>query len=588
MQFSELVLTSAEVASTRARRKKITALGGLLRRVSADELPIVVRFLSGELTQGRVGLGPATVRAALDAARSVSAVPPADRPELLHVDAALGEIAKIAGSGSNTRRRMALATLFERLDDAGRDFLARLILGEVRHGALEGLMVEAIAAASGVPATAVRRGVMLTGDLSHVAAVVADEGSGGLAQISLRLFRPIQPMLAETAENPQAAIEQLGQAALEYKLDGVRVQVHKDADEVRVYTRQLNEITNRVPEVVEAAHRLRTSQTILDGEVLALRPDGRPHPFQTTMRRLGRQRDVEQLRDSLPLSVVFFDCLLLDRQELIDRSAAERHLALTDCVPEQHRVPRLVTGDVSSANRFLEQAIAAGHEGIMAKSDLDAYEAGGRGRSWLKIKPSHTLDLVVLAAEWGSGRRRGWLSNLHLGARVGGNQFAMVGKTFKGLTDETLAWQSEQLLRLETGRDQHVVFVRPELVVEIAFNDVQRSPHYASGVALRFARVKRYRTDKSAGEADTLEQFGVAAGLIGMGESGKKTPGVFWGHRRFAELPKQPKSPCGPYLRISLSARFIHGVPGLGVIQRLTVFGLEIAAIEVIDHSDRV
>jgi DNA ligase-1 len=359
---------------------------------------------------------------------------------------------------------------------------------------------------------------MLAGDLPAVARAAVAEGGAGLVRFGLELFRPVQPMLAQPADDLEAALGRLGEAAFEYKLDGARVRVHKADDEVRVYSRALNEVTPAVPELVESVRALPARRAILDGEVLALRPVGRPHPFQVTMRRFGRRLDVEAMRRELPLATAWFDLLYLDGEELLDQPYGRRAAALEELAPAVQpaasdgpagaagRVPALVTGDLDAAREFLDQAIRRGHEGVMAKSLGAGYEAGGRGWSWLKVKPAHTLDLVVLAAEWGHGRRSGWLSNLHLGARDperGG--FVMLGKTFKGLTDKMLAWQTEQFLAREIGRDRWTVHVRPELVVEIAFNDVQASPRYPGGLALRFARVKRYRDDKTAAEADTID-----------------------------------------------------------------------------------
>jgi DNA ligase 1 len=365
--------------------------------------------------------------------------------------------------------------------------------------------VEAVAAAAGLPAGDVRRAAMLTGDLPRVARAALTEGAGGLAGFAVRLFHPVLPMLAGTAESETEALAELGEAALEWKLDGARVQIHKGGDEVRVYSRRLNEVTPAVPELVEQARALPARELIAEGEAIALRPDGTPHPFQTTMTRFGRRLDVERTRLTVPLTLFLFDLLYLDGTTLLDEPLVRRADALARTVPPSLLVPRLVTADPAAARGFLDAALARGHEGIMAKA-LDApYEAGRRGRRWLKLKPVRTLDLVVLAAEWGHGRRDGWLSNLHLGARdeaTGG--FVMLGKTFKGMTDEMLAWQTARLQELEIGRDGHTVFVRPELVVEVAFNDLQASPQYPGGLALRFARLKGYRPDKSAGDADTM------------------------------------------------------------------------------------
>ncbi len=379
-------------------------------------------------------------------------------------------------------------------------------MGEVRQGALQAVLIEALAAASELPATAVRRAVMLGGELPAVAVAALRDGEPGLARFRLELMRPIQPMLAGTAPSPAEALAKRGRAAFEWKLDGARIQVHRRGDDVRVFTRKLHDVTAAVPEVVEAARELPADRLVLDGEVIALRPDGRPHPFQTTMRRFGRKLDVGALRDELPLSPFFFDVLHVGGDDLLERAAAERWSVLADLVPAARRVTREVLDDEADAEAFFERALDQGHEGLVVK-DLDApYEAGRRGGNWLKLKLAHTLDLVVLAAEWGSGRRRGLLSNLHLGARdpsTGG--FVMLGKTFKGLTDETLRRQTERLQSLATEVEQHVVHVRPELVVEIAFDGIQRSPQYPAGLALRFARLRRYRADKSAAEIDTID-----------------------------------------------------------------------------------
>ena len=381
-----------------------------------------------------------------------------------------------------------------------------LLHGELRQGALEGVMVEAVARAAAVPAADVRRALMLAGELPVVAAAALADGREGLESFRLEVLRPVKPMLAQTADRIDEALERAGTAAVEWKLDGARLQVHRLGEEVRAYTRSLADVTDRVPEVVEAVRRLPLTAAVLDGEVIALRPDGRPHPFQVTMGRFGSSGERDGSRESVPLSPFFFDCLHVDGDDLLDRPASER-LALLDArVPEQSRITRIETADAAEAERFLENALAHGHEGVMVKSLGARYEAGRRGAGWLKVKRAHTLDLVVLAAEWGHGRRHGRLSNLHLGApdpATGG--FVMLGKTFKGMTDDMLAWQTECLLGLETHREGHVVHVRPELVVEIAFDGVQTSTRYPGGLALRFARVKGYRPDKPVSEADTID-----------------------------------------------------------------------------------
>ena len=415
------------------------------------------------------------------------------------------EIARTGGKGSGATRRRLLQALLGRLNDDERHFLYGLVMGELRQGAVEGLVVEALAHAAGVPAADVRRAVMMAGDVSRVARVALVEGQTGLAAFAVQLFRPVLPMLAGTAESEEEALAELGEAALEYKLDGARVQIHKHGDEIRVYSRRLNEVTPAVPELVEAARRMPARELILEGEAIALRRDGTPHPFQTTMSRFGRRLEVERMRGTTPLTLFLFDLLYLDGAPLIDEPLYRRSAELVKTAPAELLVPRLVTASVEEAREFLAASLGRGHEGMMAKAVDSPYEAGRRGRRWLKVKPVRTLDLVVLAAEWGHGRRRGWLSNLHLGARDaerGG--FVMLGKTFKGMTDEMLAWQTEKLQQLEVSRDGHTVYVRPELVVEVAFNDLQASPQYPGGLALRFARIKGYRPDKSAADADTL------------------------------------------------------------------------------------
>ncbi|MEA2624726.1 MAG: ligase 1 [Candidatus Binatota bacterium] len=501
MRLAELVGASADVAQTAARSAKIARLAEVLRKGTPEEVPIAIAFLSGGPRQRKLGVGPSMLRRALpvDAAAGPSL-------ELVEVDRAFGEVAAETGAGSSGRRIERLRDLFRRATADERDFLFRVGIGELRQGALEGIMFDAVAAAYAVPAADVRRAAMASGDLGAVAAAAARDGAAGLAQFSIVLFRPIQPMLAHTAGDVGEAVGRLGEAALEYKMDGARVQIHKSGEHVEVFTRTLKPVTDSVPEIVEAVRALPAREIILDGEAIALEPGRRPHPFQVTMRRFGRRLDVERLRRELPLETFCFDVLWMDGGSLVDAPAAERWSILEGVLPEALRIPRIRSADAAEARRFFERAIEAGHEGVMAKS-LDArYEAGRRGQAWLKVKPARTLDLVVLAAEWGHGRRHGWLSNLHLGARdprTGG--FVMLGKTFKGMTDEMLAWQTEQLLALEVARDEWTVHVRPELVVEIAFSDVQESSHYPGGMALRFARVKRYRTDKRAEDADTID-----------------------------------------------------------------------------------
>ncbi|HYO16753.1 MAG TPA: ATP-dependent DNA ligase [Thermoanaerobaculia bacterium] len=512
MRLSDLVATSRRVAETRSRAEKIGALADLLRRLGPEEIDIAVAFLSGHLRQGRIGLGGAAVRNALPGTAAQEPSLP-----LREVDAAFERIAGVIGTGSTAERARLLSDLLSRATREEQDFLARLIFGELRQGALAGLMAEALAAAAEVPADEVRRALMLAGELPAVARAVLTEGRAGLGCFHLQLFRPLQPMLAQPAGDVSEALGRLGEAALELKLDGARIQVHKAEDDVRVFSRRGHDVTQAVPELVETVQALPPRQLLLDGEVIALRPDGAPHPFPITMRRFGRKLDVPRLRGELPLTPFFFDLLHVDGEDLIDRPAGERFAALGEATPGL-AVPRIVTADPEEADAFFESALAGGHEGIMAKAVDAPYEAGRRGSSWLKIKPAHTLDLVVLAAEWGHGRRQGWLSNLHLGARDpehGG--FVMLGKTFKGLTDEMLAWQTKRFQELALGTDGWTVHLRPEIVAEIAFSDVQESPQYPAGMALRFARVKRYREDKTAAEADTIE---TVRKIFGVGREG--------------------------------------------------------------------
>jgi DNA ligase 1 len=399
-----------------------------------------------------------------------------------------------------------LGELFARATREEQDFLLRLIVGELRQGALEGVMMDAIGRAADLPAADVRRAVMLAGSMTAVASAALREGRTGLARFSLELFRPIRPMLAQTAADVAEALDGLGEAHLEYKLDGARVQVHKSGHDVRIFTRELNDKTEAAPEIVEAVAALAVKEAIFDGEAIGLTPGGMPQPFQVTMRRFGRKLDVDAIRDNLPLHAHLFDCLYVDGEPLIDRPQRERFGALAKVLPPAMAIPHLVTGDADAAQAFMEQALQHGHEGLMAKALEAPYEAGGRGAGWLKIKRAHTLDLVVLAAEWGHGRRSGWLSNLHLGARDSATgSFVMLGKTFKGMTDAMLRWQTQHLQALAVAAAGHVVHVRPELVVEIAFNDIQASTQYPGGMALRFARVKRYRTEKPPDEADTID-----------------------------------------------------------------------------------
>jgi DNA ligase 1 len=502
MLLREIAEASSAVAATSSRNGKVAVLAALLERAPAPLAATAVSWLMGETRQGRIGVGPAAVREAAMAAAVADAT-----LDVSAVEAVFDRIAGLHGPGSAAARHTGLRELFAAATGAEQDFLSRLLRGELRQGALEGVMADAVARAARLPVADVRRAAQLAGDLPAVAGAALHGGAAALAEFGVRLFRPLQPMLAQPASDIDDALARLQRAAFDYKLDGARVQVHKSGDEVRVYTRRLNEVTASVPELVQRVSALPTRELVLDGEAIALREDGRPAPFQVTMSRFGSRVAVERLRGEVPLSELYFDCLFVDGESLLDATAEQRFAALRDVLPPSAIVPRLVTADASAAAAFLAQARAAGHEGIVAKSLAAPYDAGRRGGAWLKVKQADTLDLVVLAAEWGSGRRSGWLSNLHLGARdpdAGG--FVMLGKTFKGLTDALLAWQTRALLDREIGREGHIVHVRPELVVEIAFEGVQTSPRYPGGVALRFARVKRYRQDKSAADADTIDR----------------------------------------------------------------------------------
>jgi ATP-dependent DNA ligase I len=506
VRLAELVDASAAVAATPARNAKVAALAELIGRAEPDEIGPVVRWLSGELTQRQIGVGWALLRdgggAPEELAELAAETPAAPGPALsvADVEAAFGAIGELRGAGSVGARRAAVRALFARATGDEQAFLTRLLLGDLRQGALAGVMADAVAKAAGVPAAELRRALMLRGDLGAVAGIAIAGGSDRLAAVTLEVGRPLAPMLAGSAADIPAALAKIAPAAVDWKLDGARIQVHRAGDDVAIYTRTLDDVTDRLPEVVEVARALPVDAIVLDGEAIALRDDGRPEPFQVTGARFGTRK-----ARSVPLASLFFDVLHLDGADLLDAPLTERTAALERVVPAEHRIPRAVVEEAGGAQAAFDAAVAAGHEGVVVKA-LDApYAAGRRGAAWLKVKPVHTLDLVVLAAEWGHGRRRGKLSNLHLGARdeeTGG--WAMLGKTFKGLTDELLAWQTEQLLALQTHREGIAVFVRPELVVEIAFDGVQTSSRYPSGMALRFARVKRYRDDKTAAEADTV------------------------------------------------------------------------------------
>jgi DNA ligase-1 len=570
--LSDLVRTSEAVSLASARRVKISEIAGLLRRAAPAEIPVAVAFLSGELRQRQIGVGyaalggllrpagPDTARirpGAEDPATGGSPGPGLAPLTVAETDSVFAAIGATTGPGSQAERRRLLGTLFGRAAPDEQSFLTRLLAGELHQGALEGVMTEAVARAAGVEAGEVRRALLLGGSLPAVAEaalsaasaarrepppagqapadqVPADQAAGKDASASLddagaaaaaalaalRAFRlevgrPLRPMLAASAPTVAAAFERVCPAAAEWKIDGIRIQVHRQGPEVRVFTRTLDDITARLPEITRAVLASPAAALVLDGEAIALEPGGRARPFQVTASRAGTQAAPGPESTDVPLTPFFFDLLHLDGRDLIDEPATVRHALMAGVLPADLRVPRLVTGDVAEAEAFFADAVARGHEGVVLKS-LDApYAAGRRGSEWIKVKPRHTLDLVVLAAEWGHGRRRGWLSNLHLGARDPAGGFVMLGKTFKGLTDEMLRWQTEQFLGLadppgqrpggDLGDARGVLRLRPEMVVEIAFDGVQASPRYPGGLALRFARVLRYRPDKQAAGADTID-----------------------------------------------------------------------------------
>ncbi|MEV0479067.1 ATP-dependent DNA ligase [Streptomyces sp. NPDC050508] len=501
MLLTRLAHVSQEVAATSARSRKIALLAELFRDAEADDVPIVIPYLAGRLPQGRLGIGWKVLSRQVD---------PAPEPALTvrEVDARLTALGKVSGAGSQAERGRLVGELMGAATADEQRFLFGLITGEVRQGALDAVAVEGLAEATGVPATDVRRAVMLAGSLQTVAEALLTDGPTSLDRFQLTVGRPVLPMLAHSAGSVAEAVEKLGACAVEEKLDGIRVQVHRDGEVVRLYTRTLDDITDRLPELTAAAMELRGERFILDGEVISFDEDGRPRSFQETAGRVGSRVDVATAAETVPVSPVFFDVLSVDGRDLLDLPFAERHAELARLVPEPMRVRRtLVSGpeDVPAAEAFLAETLKRGHEGVVVKGLDAAYSAGRRGASWLKVKPVHTLDLVVLAAEWGHGRRTGKLSNLHLGARSSDGSFAMLGKTFKGMTDAMLTWQTERLQELAVESDGHVVTVRPELVVEIAYDGLQRSTRYPAGVTLRFARVVRYREDKRAEEADSVE-----------------------------------------------------------------------------------
>lgn len=506
--LADVVETSNRIASTSKRLEKTDLLSGLLRRLRPDEVDIVVPFLSGAVRQGRVGIGYSRLREAMGSPAGEATLQVED------IDRMLSEYAGVKGAGSEARRTDLLRTVFVKATEPEQRFLIGLLGGEIRQGALEGIMVDAIAKAASLSPERVRRAAMLSGSVAATARSALEYGEAGLSAFDVQLFRPVQPMLAQSAEDPAEALVELGEAALEWKLDGARIQAHKSGDQVAIYSRAMNDVGAAIPEVVACIRALPAKDLILDGEVLSLDSAGRPQPFQVSMRRFGRKQDAGSLIDALPMTPFWFDVLYLDGQPLIDEAQAKRFAELSRVSSPENLIPHRVAHSAAEAEDFFQSALNAGHEGIMAKAPGALYAAGARGQSWLKVKQARTLDLVILAAEWGNGRRCGWLSNLHLGARdteKGG--FAMLGKTFKGLTDEMLQWQTEQFLKLEIARDTHTVYLEPKIVAEIAFNEIQISSRYVSGLALRFARVKRFRPDKAPADADTFATVKKLAGI---------------------------------------------------------------------------
>ncbi|KNX39291.1 ATP-dependent DNA ligase [Luteipulveratus halotolerans] len=510
MLLADVVSASARVAATRSRTAKTEVVADVLRAAEPAEVALVTAYLAGVLPQRRVGVGW----------RTLGSLPsPAAEPSLtvVGVDGLLQRLADASGPGSVAARAALVGELFGAATAGEQTFLRGLISGELRQGAQDGVMQAAIATAADVPATLVRRAVMLAGFSAPVAAAAMSGGVQALEQVGLEVGRPLRPMLAgsepSVAEALSTAAAQGDPVAIECKLDGIRVQAHKVGDQVRLFTRSLDDVTDRLPEVVEVVRGLPADTLVLDGEVIALREDGSPHPFQVTGARTASSKDPAELRRTTPVTPWFFDVLHRDGADLIDQPATVRVAALVDVVPTEHLVPRAVTADTGEAQAFFEEWVGRGHEGVVVKSLAAPYAAGRRGAGWVKVKPRHTLDLVVLAVEWGSGRRRGMLSNIHLGARdpeTGG--FVMLGKTFKGMTDAMLDWQTRRFTELATDRGEWVVTVRPEQVVEIAFDGVQRSSRYPGGMALRFARVLRYRDDKTAEQADTVDDVRRLAG----------------------------------------------------------------------------
>ncbi|GAA1769035.1 ATP-dependent DNA ligase [Luedemannella helvata] len=496
MLFASVAATSAAVTASSGRRAKVGLLASTLRELAdggdPDEIAAGAAYLAGELRQRQIGVGWASLRELPEPAEAATLT-------VRGVDARLAEIAACAGPGSQLRRRALVTTLFGEATAGEQQVLAGLIMGELRQGAQAGLLTDAIAAAAAVDPGAVRRALLLSGDFKTVAIAALTGGAAALDAFRLTVGRPLAPMLAQSAPTVDEALTATGSpASVDAKLDGIRIQVHRDGDDIAVFSRSLDDLTARMPEVVSAAAALPLRSVVLDGEALAVDAAGRPRPFQETSGRAARQATGS-------LTAYFFDVLHLDGTDLVDEPGTARWAALDAAVPAERRVQRVLAATPDEARAAYDAALAAGQEGVVIKAADAPYDVGRRGNAWIKVKPRHTLDLVVLAAEWGHGRRQGRLSNLHLGARDPAGGFVMLGKTFKGLTDALLAWQTEQLLARAVDRGDWVVTVRPELVVEVAFDGVQASTRYPGGVTLRFARVLRYRDDKPAAEADTID-----------------------------------------------------------------------------------
>jgi DNA ligase-1 len=496
-----LAEASRDVGSTTKRGDKTTRLAELFALVAPSDVEIVVGLMLGRQRQGRIGIGWAAV-SGLD-------LVPAEKPTLTvrQIDEMLTQLAATTGHGSTAARADILVSVLELASTVEMDFMRQVLVGEVRQGALAGVISDGVALAADVPKPLLRRATMLRGDLAATAAIALAQGAEGLGAVTLEVGRPVEPMLARTSDSVATAIESVGTSSVEWKLDGARIQVHRAGDQVSVHTRNLNDITDRLPQVVQIVRGFPVDRVVLDGEVLGLDADGAPLSFQDTASAVGQEQPEERhARGGAGLRPFFFDVMAVDDRVLIDDPLHERRRVLAEIVGE-HGIPSIVTDDATEAGAHLEAAIAAGHEGVMVKGIDSRYEAGRRGSAWRKVKPVHTLDLVVLAAEWGHGRRQGWLSNLHLGALdpLTGEP-VMVGKTFKGMTDDILRWQTDALLAREKRRSStgHTVYVEPDLVVEVALDGAQRSTRYPGGVALRFARLRGYRTDKDPADADTL------------------------------------------------------------------------------------